>query len=76
MKKTNIYAAKTHLSEMLAQVKEHGEAYLICKNGEPVAELVPHRKVDRMSPHPVMSRIAINYDPTEPLTEDEWPEDG
>mgnify|MGYP001768263183 CR=1 FL=1 len=76
MKRVNTHEAKTHLSELLTQVREHGSAYLICKNGEPVAELVPHRKVDRMSPHPVMSKIAINYDPTEPLTDDEWPEEG
>ncbi len=53
-----------------------GATYLICKNGGPVADLVPHQKTDRMSPHPVMSRIGIHYDPTEPLSEDEWPEEG
>jgi hypothetical protein len=25
-------------------------------------------------PHPVMQRIRIDYDPTEPLTADEWSE--
>lgn len=75
MNKVNIHDAKTHLSEMLAKVKESGATYLICKNGEPIADLVPHRKTDRMKPHPVMGRIGIKYDPTEPLTSDEWPEE-
>ena len=76
MNAVNIHEAKTHLSEMLAKVKESGVSYLICKNGEPIADLVPHRKKDCMTPHPVMHRISIQYDPTEPLTEDEWPEKG
>lgn len=76
MNKVNIHDAKTHLSEMLAKVKESGASYLICKNGNPVADLIPHRKADRTSAHPVMRRIRIKYDPTEPLTDDEWPEEG
>lgn len=74
MNKVNTHEAKTHLSEMLTQIKEHSVSYMICKNGEPVADLIPHQKGDRMTPHPVMSRIALNYDPTEALTGDEWPE--
>jgi hypothetical protein len=27
-----------------------------------------------LEPHPVMGQIRIAYDPTEPLTKDEWPE--
>ena len=30
---------------------------------------------NRLEPHPVMQRIRIDYDPTEPLTADEWPEE-
>jgi len=75
MKKANIHEAKTHLSEMLAQVRENGETYLICKNGKPIAELVPHEKRDALKPHPVMKKIRIKYDPTESLTDDEWPEE-
>ena len=37
-----------------------------------MADLVPHRPVKRnIKPHPVMSKIKINYDPTEPLTPEE-----
>jgi antitoxin (DNA-binding transcriptional repressor) of toxin-antitoxin stability system len=38
MKKVNMYDAKTHLSEYLADLAE-GETLLICKRNKPVAEL-------------------------------------
>ena len=75
MKTVNTHEAKTRLSSILAEVQSEGEIYVICKNGTPVADLVPHRKVDRRTPHPVMRKIAIRYDPTEPLDAAEWPED-
>jgi prevent-host-death family protein len=73
MKTLNIHEAKTHLSSILLQVAEKGETYLICRNGTPVADLIPHKKKDRLCRDTVMSKIKINYDPTEPLTSGEWP---
>ena len=75
MKVLNIHQAKTHLSAVLADVESRQETYRICRHGRPVADLVPHRRIDRLAPHPVMSRIEIRYDPCEPLTADEWPEE-
>ncbi len=72
MKIVNVHEAKTKLSSLLAEI-EKGERVLICRNGKPIADLIPHRQANRLEPHPVMTRIALNYDPTEPLTEDEWP---
>jgi prevent-host-death family protein len=72
MKTLNVHEAKTRLSAVLADVEETGEAYLICRNGHPVADLVPHVKKTRLKPHPVLRRISIGYDATEPLTADEW----
>lgn len=74
MKQLNVHEAKTRLSAVLAEIERTGEVFLICRNGKPVAELSPHRRLDRLAPHPVMSRIALHYDPTEPLDESEWPE--
>jgi len=74
MKTVNTHDAKTRLSSILAEVQNHGETFVICRNGAPVADLVPHRKADRRTPHPIMGRITIRYDPTEPLDEKEWPE--
>ena len=74
MKMVNVHKAKTELSALLSGIETNGEPIMICRNGEPVADLVPHRHHDRLQPHPQMSKITILYDPTEPLTPDEWPE--
>ncbi len=71
MQKINIHEAKTKLSAVLVQVAK-GKSFLICKNGKPIAELIPHMHSKRTHPHPVMSEIQIKYDPTEELTDEEW----
>jgi prevent-host-death family protein len=75
MKTLNVHEAKTKLSAVLAEVSEKGENYIICRNGKPVADLVPHVKKSRLVPHPVLRRIRLKYDPTEPLTAEEWPQE-
>jgi prevent-host-death family protein len=73
----NVHEAKTNLSSLLARVEQDGERVLICRNGKPVADLTPHKPVrrNRLKPHPILSKIVINYDPTESLTPEEWPQD-
>ena len=73
MKTVNVHEAKTHFSSLIARVEGRGESVVICRNGEPVANLVPHRRASRIAAHPVLSRIKINYNPTAPLAADEWP---
>ena len=73
MKAVNVHKAKTNLSRLLARVEAQAESIVICRNGEPVADLVPHRRTDRTKSHPLLSRIKIKYDPVEPLSADEWP---
>jgi prevent-host-death family protein len=72
-KKLNVHEAKTHLSSVLAEVEQKGETFLICRNGKPIADLVPHRIANRLMPHAILRRIRVGYEPTEPLTADEWP---
>ena len=74
MKAVNIHEAKTTLSALLTKVEKSGERIFICRNGKPVADLVPHERRNRLTPHPTMSKIKIKYDPTKPLAPDEWPE--
>ena len=71
----NIHEAKTNLSSLLTKIEKTGEEVLICRYGKPVADLVPHKCKNRLQPHSVMSKIKIDYDPTEPLSEDEWSEE-
>lgn len=41
----NVHEAKTHLSRLLEMV-EAGEPVTIARAGKPVADLVPHKRVD------------------------------
>jgi prevent-host-death family protein len=74
MKSVNVHEAKTKLSALLAEVEETGEKICICRHGKPIADLVPHGRPSRLTPHSVMGNIRMHYDPTEPLATDEWPE--
>jgi prevent-host-death family protein len=73
MKTVNVHEAKTNFSRLLANVEDSSESFVICRNGEPVADLVPHRRASRIKPHPVLSKIKIKYNPTETASESEWP---
>lgn len=74
MKTVNVHEAKTNFSSLLAKLEADSQPIVICRNGKPVADLVPHKRINRLKRDPVLSRVKINYDPTEPLSEDEWPE--
>ena len=65
----NIHEAKTHLSKLLARVRE-GEEIIIAKAGFPVARLVP--VVDRPArrlPGSAKGKVAIAPDFDAPLPE-------
>lgn len=75
MKKVNIYEAKTQLSRLVQAVEEGGESVVLCRNGKPVADLVPHaaRKA-KLEPLPELKGAHYVGDPCAPLEEDDWPE--
>lgn len=75
MKSVNVHDAKTNFSALLAEIEQHGERIIICRNGEPVADLVPHRRKVSMAPDRKLGAFTIGYDPTEELSDEEWPTD-
>ena len=75
MKTVNVHEAKTQFSALLAEIEKRGERIVICRNGEPVADLVPHRERVSMTPDPKLGCFEINYNPTEGASEDDWPAD-
>lgn len=75
MKKLNIRETRTEIASVPAEIEEKGESFIIFRDGRPIAEFIPHKQKKRSHPHPVMSQIEINYDPTETLSRDEWPEE-
>jgi antitoxin (DNA-binding transcriptional repressor) of toxin-antitoxin stability system len=74
MKTLNVHETKTHLSTLLKEIEETGETVVICRNGKPIADLTRHSPRNRLNLHPVLSKIEINYDPTEPASDEEWPD--
>lgn len=75
MKSVNVHDAKTRLSRLLAEVERTGQPVVICRNGEPIADLVPHRRGVSMAGDAKLGAIAIKYDPTEEADAGDWPVD-
>ena len=73
MKSVNVHEAKSTLSSLLAEVERRGTRVVICRNGKPVADLIPHQHVDRRQPDAKLGKIKIKYDPVEELAEGDWP---
>lgn len=76
----NMHAAKSRLSALVKAVEEDGEIVILCRNGKQVAEITrPHSPEDKPFKRNLTSNPSLRvtfdpgYDPTEPLTEDEWP---
>ena len=73
MTKLNIHEAKTHLSRYLKKV-EQGESILLCKNGDPVAQIIPFPKTERRSilgAAKGLGKVTEKF--FEPLTEEDLP---
>ena len=68
MKTVNVHEAKMNFSRLLAELEKNGERVVICRNGKPVADLVPCKRRSRLKTDPALSRIKIKYDPTEPMS--------
>lgn len=73
MKTVNVHEAKTGLSGLLAEIERTGKGIVICRNGKPVADLVPHAQPLSMAGDRKLGAIEIKYDPTEEVDEADWP---
>ena len=75
----NMHEAKTRLSELVRAVEERNETVVLCRDGREVAEIrrrVKRRQKRDLTPDPRFHvEMAPGYDPTEPLSDDEWPDD-
>ena len=70
----NIHEAKTQLSRLLVQVETNHECVMVCRNGKPIAQIIPMPKVlNPLILHPELQGVQFHYDPLEPLADDEWP---
>ena len=74
----NMHEAKTRLSELVKAVEERNETVILCRDGHEVAEIRrrarPRRVLRSLRPDPHLRvECAQGYDPAEPLTDEEWP---
>ncbi len=72
----NTHEAKTNFSHLMRTVEENQETVILCRNGHPIAEILPLKKRKRNGlpePEPGLA-LDVNYDPTEPLDDDYLPE--
>jgi antitoxin (DNA-binding transcriptional repressor) of toxin-antitoxin stability system len=75
----NMHEAKTRLSELVRAVEERNETIVLCRDGREVAEIrrrARRRAARNLRPDPRFRvELASGYHTTEPLAEDEWPDD-
>ena len=72
----NTHEAKTKLSKLINLVMKNNEIVRICRNDKPVAELVAiDNTIDPLKQHPEIKKVKILYNPVQPLSADEWPEE-
>lgn len=71
MMTVSVHEAKTHLSSILLEVERFGEPVVICRYNRAVAQIVPFKHGDRVTPDPDLSAIKIKCDLTEE-TGGEW----
>ncbi len=61
--------AELQLATLLNEVEQSGCLVRICRNGEPIADLVPvKKKTHRLAQHPDLKNIKFYEDPMAPIT--------
>jgi prevent-host-death family protein len=73
----NVYQAKTQFSRLLAAVEKRGERIVVCRNGVPVADLIPHmpESIQTLDPDPLLAGARFLGNPMASLSPEDWPED-
>jgi prevent-host-death family protein len=76
VKRINLYEAKTHLSRLISTVEDSGEPIILCRNGRPVADIVPHRNRGiTVDPDNSLAGAQYSVDPCAQLPESDWPKE-
>jgi antitoxin (DNA-binding transcriptional repressor) of toxin-antitoxin stability system len=72
----NTHEAKTNFSSLMHSVEKDMETVIVCRNGHPIAEIQPFAKPKKKGLPKVNPKLVlhVNYDPTEPLGEEDLPE--
>lgn len=75
MKHVSTYEAKANLSRLISEVERTGHPVTICRNNQPVVDIVPHRETrDPLEQAPQLEGARFHGDPCAPLSAEDWPE--
>ena len=76
MLSVNICQAKAQFSRLVSAVEKQGERIVLCRNGIPVADLVPHASIPskKLDPDPLFAGARFVGDPAAALEAGDWPE--
>ncbi len=68
--------ARARFSRLVSAVEKQGERIILCRNGIPVADLVPHASIPskKLDPDPLFAGARFLVDPAAPLEAGDWPE--
>ena len=76
MIQVNTHEAKTKLSYLLSKVETEHEKIRICRNGKPIAVLVPIGDISNpFKQLSLLLGVIFLEVPTAPLSDDDWPEE-
>ena len=72
----NLYQAKAQFSRLVSAVEKQGERIILCRNGIPVADLVPYASIPskKLAPDTLFAGARFLGDPAAPLEAGDWPE--
>lgn len=76
MIQVDTHEATSRLPYFLSKVEKEHEKIKICRDGKPIALLVPLESrfpPDPLKQHPKLMAVKIHEDPTAPLDDDDWP---
>ena len=73
MPRVNLKEAKSSFAKLMRAVEDRGEIIVLCRNGRPVARLVPYAGVpiDHFRRDPRLAGV-LTEDPAKPLPEEAW----
>lgn len=72
----NLCQAKAQFLRLVSAVEKQGERIILCRNGIPVADLVPHASIpsNKLDPDTLFAGARFLGDPAPPLEAGDWPE--
>ena len=71
----NIHEAKSKLSQILSDIENNEQKFIICRNGKPIAEIhkIESPKHNPLKQNPELKNVKIYEDLTTPLNSEQWP---